>query len=376
MPLRPEEIAFLTSQDPDIDTTRRVHADWLEERGATAKAEYIRLQADLAATDRDDSRRGGWRRRERKLLEYPEVQNYLQEIPDFWRKFIYKELLVNSISAPGLQMNGDLPQGITMPITDFLRLEQQLLEKIPASLTRLRLTGPITDDHFTQLSRPEAPPILARFRDLSLNWAVDAWVAAENLANFLTNCKNLCNIERLSLRNNPLDEEDDDGLGIVLQALSQTDKRPRLQSLNLSGCNIARYHLGMLLNSKTHLNLQSLIIRNNFLGDSEIILISEAEKSTSLRRLDLSHNYIDYEGSLALAHSPHLTKLRILDLENNNIGRRAAKVLLDSTVLSQARIILTDNANLLPEIDNSAAARAVRKRLNDEYVRMPNQRAK
>src|SRR5205085_5003860 len=40
-------------QDPEDDAPRLVYADWLEEHGDPARAEYIRLQCRLAERERD-----------------------------------------------------------------------------------------------------------------------------------------------------------------------------------------------------------------------------------------------------------------------------------------------------------------------------------
>lgn len=57
-----DEAAFLNHlrEQPHDDTARMVYADWLEERDtdeATAKAEYLRAEAELVAFAADDPRR-------------------------------------------------------------------------------------------------------------------------------------------------------------------------------------------------------------------------------------------------------------------------------------------------------------------------------
>ena len=68
----PEWGAFLAAvaTSPDDDLPRLVAADWLEESGDTERAEFIRLQCELAnASDHD--RAEVLRRRERELLNSP-----------------------------------------------------------------------------------------------------------------------------------------------------------------------------------------------------------------------------------------------------------------------------------------------------------------
>ncbi len=63
--------AFLNAlrADPGDDTTRLVHADWLDEQGDAARGEFIRVQVRLAKMDEDDPDRLALEARERALLE-------------------------------------------------------------------------------------------------------------------------------------------------------------------------------------------------------------------------------------------------------------------------------------------------------------------
>src|SRR5207247_7893651 len=65
------EAAFLRSiADAGEDNTARlVFSDWLEEHEETARAEFIRVQCDLAASGVPEERRHALRLRERALLD-------------------------------------------------------------------------------------------------------------------------------------------------------------------------------------------------------------------------------------------------------------------------------------------------------------------
>src|SRR5881275_1349595 len=67
----PDEIAFLRTilEDPDADGPRLVYADWLEEHGETARAEFIRVQIELARLGPTDERRTPLQERESELLK-------------------------------------------------------------------------------------------------------------------------------------------------------------------------------------------------------------------------------------------------------------------------------------------------------------------
>lgn len=55
--------------NPDDDAPRLVFADWLEERGESERAEFIRVQIELARLPEGDRRRRRLEERERELLE-------------------------------------------------------------------------------------------------------------------------------------------------------------------------------------------------------------------------------------------------------------------------------------------------------------------
>ncbi len=65
-----DEASFLTAikQNPDKDLPRLVFADWLEEHGQSARAEFIRCQIEEAKFDWRDARREVWTNRAQILL--------------------------------------------------------------------------------------------------------------------------------------------------------------------------------------------------------------------------------------------------------------------------------------------------------------------
>src|SRR5262245_20887851 len=83
--------------DPDDDGVRLVYADFLEEHGQPAKAEFIRVQIELAR----DPRRGDLEARERALLKEHEEEWLARygewaHFPEFHRGFVWGVML----SAP------------------------------------------------------------------------------------------------------------------------------------------------------------------------------------------------------------------------------------------------------------------------------------
>jgi uncharacterized protein (TIGR02996 family) len=65
-----ESRAFLEAmcEAPEDDTPRLIYADWLDDHGDSARAEFVRVQCELAKLSPRDERRPGLERREAQLL--------------------------------------------------------------------------------------------------------------------------------------------------------------------------------------------------------------------------------------------------------------------------------------------------------------------
>ncbi len=65
-----DRAAFLRAiaDNPDDDLPRLVYADWLDEHGEPERAEFIRVQCELARLPQDDPRRNDAIERQQQLL--------------------------------------------------------------------------------------------------------------------------------------------------------------------------------------------------------------------------------------------------------------------------------------------------------------------
>src|SRR4051794_39815561 len=99
-----QDEAFLQAiiERPDDDTPRLVYADWLEEHGDAARAEFIRVQCQLFRLPPDAPDRVELERRELRLLDAHESKwlgpirrGWLTRLfSDFWRRgFIERVVL-------------------------------------------------------------------------------------------------------------------------------------------------------------------------------------------------------------------------------------------------------------------------------------------
>src|SRR5262245_46514164 len=86
----PTEADFLEAiRQNDDDRSRLVFADWLDERGDPDRAEFIRLQVELANWVADLDRRTALKAREQELLER-HAREWLGELSSFCRSCRYR----------------------------------------------------------------------------------------------------------------------------------------------------------------------------------------------------------------------------------------------------------------------------------------------
>jgi uncharacterized protein (TIGR02996 family) len=197
-------------ETPSDDAPRLVYADWLDDQGDGARAEFIRTQVSLARLDEDDPGRPALESRERALLEENEARwlgpvpdnlvdwafrggfvdrvrlNPLNPSPDidvFFAAHPVREVALTNDSFPylagarwlagisSLQLERDLQRNQGEPFAQLLRSEHL------ARLSRLSVRGLGIDHTFPQALASSSIASL-RSLDLSLNELHDAHVAA------------------------------------------------------------------------------------------------------------------------------------------------------------------------------------------------------
>jgi uncharacterized protein (TIGR02996 family) len=125
--------AFLAEilEHSDDDTPRLVHADWLEEHGDPGRAEFVRLQIELAGTSPTDS---SWPPRDRR------EQQLLAEHAEAWAGPL--AALAKGWDGPydpqrrwtgnRLRFERGWLEGITLEASDLLRHAAELFRQAPS----------------------------------------------------------------------------------------------------------------------------------------------------------------------------------------------------------------------------------------------------
>lgn len=234
--MRDNEALFQTIlENPDDDAPRLVYADWLEEHGDSARAEFIRVQCQMAVLNEANRNQPQWENlklREKELLAAHGVAwalplAHLVRSSEFARGFIDR---------------------ITVDATTFLRGADTLFR-----------FGPIQHVHLLEaarwLHRLACCKHLARVRGLGLS--------GNSLTDFQVNLIRTPYLRRL--RELHLDRNHITDLGARILASYSSPDLPDLSILNLS---------------------------HNFIGDEGAIALARSNLLAKIRQLDVSHNYI------------------------------------------------------------------------------------
>jgi uncharacterized protein (TIGR02996 family) len=142
---------------PDDDTPRLVYADWLDEHGDPERAEFIRVQCELARLRELDPQRVGLEAKGRTLLAAAGTA-WVGPLVGLTKEWIFRRGFV---------------EGITMGGKGFLLYADYLFKQAPLQEVRLRW---VYVDHLAAL------PLLARLSRLTLFGDVFSDQCAKHLA--------------------------------------------------------------------------------------------------------------------------------------------------------------------------------------------------
>jgi uncharacterized protein (TIGR02996 family) len=362
-----QETAFLADicERPDDDAPRLVFADWLEENGQPQRAEFIRVQIELAKLDRDDPRRLDLQARETELT-IGHAREWETGLPGWARSkghYDYRRGLIGWLN---------------LTQTEFLRRGEAVFRIAPVQTVRLRSV---------RLGIPElaASPLLGRLSGLDLRSnnligedvealvtsphlgaltylgllqnnigdglpALAAWPGLARIAsldltlNYLTEpsllpllaSHHLGGLRWLGLEQNPLGPA-------AGRALARASALAGLSRLELRGCDIDAKGAGDLGASTRLVGLSELDLSYNPLREEGGKALAGAPLLGQLTSLELGQCQLGDAGLRALAGSPYLGKLRRLGLRWNSIGPEGAAALAAARVSDLRELYLEEN---------------------------------
>jgi uncharacterized protein (TIGR02996 family) len=282
-----EEEAFLADvvEHPDDDTPRLVYADWLDEHGDEARAEFIRLQIELARMEEWDARRPELKRREKQLLAAHAGK---------WGEGLGKRVYGTEFRRGFLEVAQCLPKV-------FLANAPELFKRFPLRCLRVG-GGNFGDPALRQLA---ASPYLPRLRRLEIHSGqpTAAGIAA------LAGSPHLGGLKELD---------------VYFNGIGPDGVRALAESPHVAG-------------------LRTLSLRHVQAGSAGAVALARSPHLTRLEVLDLWGNHIEDDGAAALAESPYLGAVTDLQLWVNWIGPEGARALTASPHLRFTRLGLSTN---------------------------------
>jgi uncharacterized protein (TIGR02996 family) len=391
--------AFLAAicERPDDDTPRLIYADWLDDHGQPERAEFIRVQVELARLPREeewvtgrrvprrDSRWARLRRREQQL-EDAHSEDWLRHLPRppgvSWRQFergfaaevvaevgaleqhqatIFKASPVTAVRLRGRPSAFDVAEATSLAWVRFLavtfdRLDAGGIAALNNSphLDRLQLldlgrlddtevlagTPPLGREGLRVIaeadlttSTPMPPPDVLPFLRCLTVLDLSLSRIQDCGAEVLARCRYLAGLTALDLSDNAIGV---DGL----RALASSPYLQSLRHLGLSGNAIEPAWGDILAASPFLTGLTSLTVsgadESDFgqLGDEGVTALVASPNCANLTRLNLSHSGVGDRGAEVVARRPHLANLTDLGLFRSRIGPEGAAALADSALLA------------------------------------------
>jgi uncharacterized protein (TIGR02996 family) len=330
----PSKEAFLQAiiENPDDDAPRLIFADWLEEHGESTRADFIRVQCELANLPEDDEvRRPSLQEREWELLTKHGKQ-WLAELP------VLEGIEWDEVGTRGKrEMVPCFERGFASAV---IAEDEKAFQKHAATLFH---AAPIKELRFNQrvaeLEVFLACPDLERLKLLRMATQVDP-----NRIGMLANCPRLSRLTDLDLSLNNLGDEG-------VQVLIESPYLTRLTDLDLSSNNITETGIRSLSVWPVHEQLRYLYLAGNRIGDEGargllswpsltglvlngneigpgwVSVFIDSPLFARLHWLSLGGNRIGNEGVRSLANCSQPSRLASLDLGYNSIGPTAISYL-------------------------------------------------
>ncbi len=306
--MSPED-AFLQSiiDAPDDDTHRLVFADWLDDHGEPERAEFIRVQCELASLVGGGLRWEELRARERLLLVEHEAE--------------WVGLLRGRVAA--WKFRRGFVEVISTRLQAFLEDADPLFRNAPIQGIEFQ-TG------MFQLARPHL--IFPSAGPLMPQLAVCPHLARLTFARFWHNYMGRSGIEALATspyltRLSCLDLSGNDLGDAGVEALAASQNFHLLTSLKLVGNGIGPPGARALAHSQQVSRLITLDLGDNPIGDEGVLALAASPNLSQLTTLGLARSGLSSAGARAMAGSPHLARLKSLDVQDNTIGNKAREAL-------------------------------------------------
>lgn len=285
-----EALLAAIAASPDEDTPRLVYADWLDEHDQPIRAEFIRVQIEVARVETlesiDLNRHIDLFQRQHDLLENHRA-----------------ELLGALARVPKVEFERGFVSELVLSFIPFYRQRRIIAVLLPFPTIIVRDTAARVRNMLS-FSRSEA------FSDAYSHLVAAIGTIPEQTA-----------AERSLARQGPELEP------LPLQPLSW----PRLAKLDVSGCRLGDENAARLLRPESFPILADLDLSGNYLTDALVSSLLNSGLPSHLKCLILGGNPIGDDGAIELAErwpTGNASQLKTLNLRYTNIGQPGQSALL------------------------------------------------
>jgi uncharacterized protein (TIGR02996 family) len=372
---------------PEEDTPRLIYADWLDEEGDVARAEFIRVQTERARLPAWDARQVKLRLREHALLKQHEGP-WKAELPDvegvkwgeFRRGFVATAAFASFVGFGERMSACHAVTPIEAATVHWPRQSEAVKNIAPIpGLRELSITAQVVD--YGDVQRLADAPLLSTLRVLNLykcSIGGDSFrrlVASPHVGNLTTlrapgNAIGAAAVSALfatkSLKSlTELDLSETGSYGrtrlygryredrvleaVDLRALAGWPGMARLRVLTLSGNSVGRDGLQALLRSRHAVGLKALTLRGNGLDGQAMQEFGAARPELQLDVLDLGDNLLRDLGPADLALAACLKELKVLELDRCEIALSGARWLVNAPFRASLRCLNVSHNTFGPE---------------------------
>jgi uncharacterized protein (TIGR02996 family) len=252
--------------EPEDDALRLIYADWLEEDAPSDRAEFIRVQMELARAGEADPGRKALRAREKELWA-THRDEWLSVLPP-------------TLRARDTRFQKGFLEELAGPPKVWIADADAVFSRHP--IHRVRLKGAVGREEAGALA---VVPQLSRVRTL-----------------LLAGCR--------------LVDPDKN-----LATLFATPFLSGLRRLDLTGGKLTSRDVFALAGTVAFAHVRELDLTENDIGPKGAEALAEAARMENLQELSLANNPLGDAGGKALAHSPDLERLTRLDLRGVALGK-------------------------------------------------------
>jgi uncharacterized protein (TIGR02996 family) len=352
-----DERALLAAiwEHPHEDAVRLVYADWLQENGQPERAEFIRVQIELAKLDawddlppalvqREQELWKKWRKRWRAHLP-KERRNcdFHRGFPLFEMSFpTSRNLLALTVAdlghAPLMRYNGVVRGSVLLDALNWPGLRFQLALAPSSPLPKGWVKKVAACDNLRNVSELELHE--CELKPVELRMLLDAW-ADRHLSDLW------------------MPRKSGDELMAVVASHPAVAK---LRALVVSNGNVTKAGVRSLCSSRHLTQLRALSLQSNPIRDAGVDELLRWRHLGGLRSLDLIDTKLTDAGTAALAECPVLTGLRILRLASNAVDVDGCLALARSPYLNRLSWLWLGDT---PGIRKLAPRKELRKRFGE-----------